>query len=77
MDVAKALATRFGVICLPGSFFEPDLEEVRAEQDVSLEEAGGEGGGAGGGRDWWGKLKQDRWLRYVLYRESEVGRRAS
>jgi aspartate/methionine/tyrosine aminotransferase len=50
-EVAKYLATELGVVCLPGSFFMPPLEDkVWGE----IEEAGG------------GVLREDRWLRYVL-----------
>ena len=60
MDVAKALATRFGVVCLPGAFFQPDLDEVDVRQGQVLQS---EGQGQGESRDWWGKLRKDRWLR--------------
>ena len=49
-EVAKYLATELGVVCLPGSFFMPPLED---EVWGDIEEAGG------------GELKEDRWLRYV------------
>jgi aspartate/methionine/tyrosine aminotransferase len=49
-EVAKYLATELGVVCLPGSFFMPPLED---KVWVDIEEAGG------------GVLREDRWLRYV------------
>lgn len=49
-EVAKYLATELGVVCLPGSFFMPPLED-KVWGDI--EEAGG------------GVLREDRWLRYV------------
>lgn len=51
--VARYLAETLGVICLPGSFFMPDLrdEGVWAE----IERVGG------------GELRADRWLRWVVY----------
>jgi hypothetical protein len=49
-EVARCLATELGVICLPGSFFMPDLRDGVWED---IEAAGGAG------------LKADRWLRYV------------
>jgi len=52
-EVAKYLATELGVVCLPGSFFMPPLED---EVWGDIEEAGG------------GVLREDRWLRYVPLR---------
>ena len=49
-EVAKYLATELGVVCLPGSFFMPPLED-KVWGDI--EQAGG------------GELREDRWLRYV------------
>ena len=86
MEIAKELAERFGVVCLPGRFFEPDLEEVEEEQGRLIRSAPNQGPGAGiatahgnggmGGqkRDWWGKLKEDRWLRCISLSNSFHGR---
>lgn len=77
MEIAKELVERLGVVCLPGRFFAPDLEEVEEVQERLIRSARDQGSGAGiattqgnGGmsdqeRVWWGKLKEDRWLRCV------------
>lgn len=49
--VARCLAEKLGVICLPGSFFMPDLQAGEVWNDI--EEAGG------------AELRADRWLRWV------------
>lgn len=48
-EVAKYLAVELGVICLPGSFFMPDLKDGKVWAGIE---------GAGGGI-----LESDRWLR--------------
>jgi hypothetical protein len=48
-EVAKYLAVELGVICLPGSFFMPDLRDGKVWAAIE-----GTGGGV---------LKSDRWLR--------------
>jgi len=52
-DVAKYLAEELGVVCLPGSFFMPDLRDEKVWAEI--EAAGG------------GELRSDRWLRYVCF----------
>jgi hypothetical protein len=49
-DVARYLAQELGVVCLPGSFFMPEFDDV----------VWGKIGDAGGS-----ELKTDKWLRYV------------
>jgi aspartate/methionine/tyrosine aminotransferase len=52
-DVARYLAEELGVVCLPGSFFMPDLKDEKVWTEI--EAAGG------------GELRSDRWLRYVCF----------
>lgn len=51
--VARFLAEKLGVICLPGSFFMPDLKDGVMWDEI--ERAGG------------GELRADRWLRSVIF----------
>lgn len=51
-DIAKALATRVGVVVLPGSFSMPDLEDDEIWEGV----VGGQ------------QLREDKWLRLVISR---------